>query len=333
MEFINIAPDSSPEQQRLWKRAAVGTNQADPFCCAPAWQLAFHEAFSPKRRLLVEGASNSVIAFAEKVFSPDNVYLTPIEVHWLFGCPLLGRYAVELFTDALACLEKEYRPFFPRILISGIRPGGILAARLLRTFGGEFRFFLQSRGVQCAASLAGGLDGFFSRRSANHRHKLKKQARRAAEAGVIFERVAPASPGEAAAAYARILAVELTSWKGMGRCGMAEPPSRLFYDVLLRRLSATRAVRIIFAKYEDRDIGFIFGGLAKNIYRGQQFSYADEWKDFSIGNLMQVEKIRWLCEEGVRRYDMGPLSGPRMGYKSHWTEKEIRMQSWILERK
>ncbi|GHU30893.1 hypothetical protein AGMMS50256_18540 [Betaproteobacteria bacterium] len=114
---------------------------------------------------------------------------------------------------------------------------------------------------------------------------------------------------------------------------MAEPPAKQFYDVMLKRLTAAKEARVIFARQEDKDIGFIFGGLAGRIYRGQQFSYDDAWKNFSIGNLMQVEQIKWLCEDGVARYDMGPLNGPCMDYKSHWTEKEFEHQIWILERK
>jgi CelD/BcsL family acetyltransferase involved in cellulose biosynthesis len=44
---------------------------------------------------------------------------------------------------------------------------------------------------------------------------------------------------------------------------------------------------------------------------------------------MQLEKIRWLCEEGVSRYDMGPL----MDYKRHWTEKKAVVETRVLMRK
>ena len=46
---------------------------------------------------------------------------------------------------------------------------------------------------------------------------------------------------------------------------------------------------------------------------------------------MQVETIRWLCEEGVQRYDMGPVDGPKMGYKTHWTEKAFPIRTWLIE--
>ena len=333
MQFVKANPAASLKRHAEWAKAATSTNQADPFCCAPTWQLSFHAAFSPMCRLLIEESAGAAIFFAEHAFSPEHVYLTPLEPHWSFGCPVLGRHGVELLSDAVEYCAERYAPFFPRIVISGIRPKGELARRLTRTFGGRFSFVLHSTGLQCAASLAGGLDGFLSRRSANHRGKLNKGARRAAEKGVYFERVAPSTFEESSKTYERMLAVERASWKGVNHCGMAEPPAERFYAILLSRLAIEKKARVIFARHEHEDIGFIFGGMAGKIYRGQQFSYKDEWKSLSIGNLMQVEKVRWLCEEGARRYDMGPLSGPRMQYKAHWTEKEISTQNWVLEKK
>ena len=322
----------SPECLSTWTQAATSGNQADPFCCSPAWQLSFHEAIRPARRLFVASSPGSVLALAEESTTSEQPILAPLESSWMFGCPLLGRDALELLAATLDTLGSLYaQP--PLLLISGIRPKRALARRLLYTFGSTLNFFLHSQGLQCAASLEGGVDGFLSRRSANHRHKLKKAARRAAEQGISFERVLPSSPAEAEATYARMIAVELTSWKGIGQCGMAEAPVKLFYDVLLHRLAASQLARVIFARHADKDIGFIFGGLAGSTYRGQQFSYHADWKDASLGNLMQLAQITWLCEEGVKRYDMGPLDGPRMEYKQHWTEQSFEIQTWLLEKK
>ena len=334
MKFEAVMPESELEHIRdVWAQAAISTRQADPFCSSPAWQLAFHEAFSPKRRLLVESSSGSVLCFAECVFSPSNIYLTPIEAHWFFGCPLLGRHSVDLLVKAMECITDEYAPFFPKILISGIRPGSALVNRLMQAFSDDFAIYAHSGGLQCAASLSGGIDGFLSRRSANFRNKLKKARKRASAKGVYFERVFPVSPEEASAIYARMIAVEETSWKGIHACGMAESPAKEFYAAMIRRLSQRADVRVIMARYEDEDIGFISGGLAGKIYRGQQFSYNDAWKEFSIGNIMQFEQLQWLCEEKAVRYDMGPIVGQAMGYKAHWTEKRIPFQCWRLEKK
>lgn len=332
-ELSKLSQDTGLSLLADWRRAALSSNQAEPFCCSPAWQLSFHEAFAPDRCIFVQSCANSVLAFAEMAPSPDRVILTPVEASWLFGNPLLGKDAVNMLDEAMGYFARIYAPHFPRIVISGIRPDGVLAGRLFRTFGSRFAFYLYGESVQCSASLAGGVDGFLSRRSANHRHKLAKASRRAGELGLSFERLAPSSAKEASAVYERMIAVELASWKGIGRCGMAESPAREFYDAMLQRLAETRESRIIFARHENRDIGFIFGGMAGNIYRGQQFSYDEAWKIFSIGNLMQLETIAWLCEDGVKRYDMGPLSGSRMEYKAHWTERTATIQTWILERK
>ena len=91
--------------------------------------------------------------------------------------------------------------------------------------------------------------------------------------------------------------------------------------------------RVIFARHEEKDIGFIFGGVARGIYRGQQFSYDTDWSRNSIGNTLQYEQITWLCEENILRYDMGPITGPRMEYKQHWTELVFPLESWILRHK
>lgn len=333
LDFKFYPPNSFPDHPTAWQKAAISTSQADPFCCTPAWQMAFHDAFSPKRRLLIVSHSNSVVALAEHVSPQGEAFLTPIEPHWFFGCPLLGKDAVKMLDSMIGDIEKLYAPTFPQIIISGIRPEGTLSQRLIQTFANRFDIYLHSSGIQCAASLAGGVDGYLSRRSGNHRKKLRKQHRRGFEQGVYFERVAPASYDEARRTYARMIGVELASWKGIGRCGMAETPAKEFYDSMLKRLAPAKGGRVIFAKHEDKDIGFIFGGMAGRIYRGQQFSYDEQWKKYSIGNLMQMEQIKWLCEESARRYDMGPLSGPKMEYKSHWTEKEFRHQTWILVRR
>ena len=122
---------------------------------------------------------------------------------------------------------------------------------------------------------------------------------------------------------------EEASWKGKGECGMTVMPSRFYYECMLRRLSVSGRARVIFARQGEHDIGYIFGSLADKVYRGQQFSYADDWKSFSIGNLLQLEQVKWLCEEHIERYDMGPM----MEYKKHWTEIVRPIRALVLRRR
>ena len=98
---------------------------------------------------------------------------------------------------------------------------------------------------------------------------------------------------------------------------------------MLKRLAVSGNGRVIFARHARGDIGFIFGGPAGTVYRRQQFSYADDWQAASIGNLLQLEQVRWLCEEGATRYDMGPFKG----YKRHWTENRTIIEIRVLKRK
>ena len=321
------------QPQSLWNRLAFRTRQQDPFCCSSTWQLSFHDAFSPKRRLLIRHSDDSLVAFAEKVLSSNNIYLTPIEPLWFFGNNVLGPHGLDLLTETLVDIKNYYAPVFPKIMISAIPPQGVVYNELRKRFSKDFALYRHSTDIQCAASLAGGLDGFQSRRSANHRRKLKKQVTRADAQGVTFERHIPASSTEVGDIYARMIAVELASWKGAGRCGMAEPRPKRFYDTMLRRLAASQGARVIFARHKDKDIGFIFGGMAEHAYRGQQFSYDDGWSGASIGNILQFEQIKWLCEEGAKRYDLGPLLGDRMDYKQHWAERKFHIETWMLERK
>jgi CelD/BcsL family acetyltransferase involved in cellulose biosynthesis len=250
--------------------------------------------------------------------------LEPVESHWLFGCPLLGVDAVELLDAFLGEFDEASRP--RAVLVSGILPGSRLRRRLAATFERRWQIFVLEPNHGLSASLDGGLDGFLSRRSGRLRRELRRQQRRAGEHGVTFERALPRTAAEVDAVYARVLDVERRSWKGIGRCGMAEPPSRAFYAAMLGRLAASGAGRVVFARRGDDDIGFVFGGVCGSVYRGQQFSYVEQWQGLSIGNLLQVEQVRWLGEEGVGRYDMGPV----MDYKRLWTEIETRGEVWLL---
>ena len=316
-------PDSS------WNRAANSTLQGDPFCCGTEWQLSYHQAFAPDRSLYLRETSDSLVALARAPQKIRPNLFTPVEAHWFFGCPLLGSAAVDLLDQAIQELAQripstELKASF---LISGIRPRGLLYRQLRQRFQQRFEFHKLIAETQCAASLSGGLDGFLSRRSSNHRRNLKKQSQRASRKGVYFERYNPRNPAQVDSIYNRMITVEKASWKGLDECGMAEQPARHYYHLMLRRLAVSGSARIIMARHGDSDIGFIFGGIAASIYRGQQFSFADDWKKSSIGNLLQLEQISWLCEEGISRYDMGPV----MGYKPHWTEKRLHIETWFLK--
>lgn len=335
-----IIPDSEEKRTLLtnelfpvWQKLALSTGQADPICCAPAWNLAFHQIFRPDSRIFYLRDLESLLLLCEIKNSLGITYLMPLEDSWLFGQPLLGSYAPELLNEAIGVFLRAYPERFPPILLSGIQPDNPANIKLFTFFCRRFNYHPYSQTILCSASLKGGLDGWLGRRSANHRAKLRKAWRKAKMAGITFERARPENPESVASLYKRILNVARVSWKGIEKCGMYESPSREFYECLLEHYALTRMGYIIFAKHEERDIGFIFGGATGSIYRGQQFSYNQEYASYSIGNLLQLEKIKWLCEMGFLRYDMGPISGKRMGYKEHWTEQTHTIVSIFLNPK
>jgi len=325
--------ESHPQFCTQWRQAALRTNQADPFCCTPCWQLSFHYAFSPHRRIFHVEQAGNVVALAEKVFSQNDIVLTPLEPHWSFGSPLLGPESEKILHELLPSIAKRYGNRMPRLLLSGVRSGGTRAGRITSRFKALFDISRHASGVQCAASLAGGFDGFLSRRSSGFRKNIKKEHVRAAGAGITYERLSPASREECAQIFDRMYAIELTSWKGINQCGMEQEPATTFYKMLLCSLAVTSDARVVIAQQNGADIGFIFGGLAGRVYRGQQLSYNDKWSRYAVGNQLQYEQIRWLCEEGARRYDMGPILGSRMEYKERWTEKKYPITALMLKAK
>lgn len=311
----------------IWNRAAARTEQGDPFSCRTEWQISIQQTFFPKRRLHLRASAAGFLALAERRYPDLGPTLEPIDSLWLFGSPLLGPGALDLLEDLLDERAIAGRP--ANLVISGVLPQQPLRLQILRSFQGRFEIFRARTTSVCSASLEGGLEGFLGRRSALFRKRLRQAGRRAADRGLCFERVRPGGRAESDAVFRRMLAVERTSWKGLADNGITEAGSTRFYRALARRLAVSGRSRVIFARDGERDVGFIFGGIAGEVYRGQQFSYAEDWQSASIGNLLQQEQIRWLEEDGITRYDMGPM----MDYKRHWTEQRIAMHVLLLRPK
>jgi CelD/BcsL family acetyltransferase involved in cellulose biosynthesis len=90
-----------------------------------------------------------------------------------------------------------------------------------------------------------------------------------------------------------------------------------FYRQMLRRLAARGAARVMFARRDGQDLGYILGGVLGEGYRGLQFGFAEEVAPLSLGNLLQVRQIEALCREGVRAYDLGA----EVAYKRRWGDR------------
>ena len=298
----------------FWDALAARSEAPDPSCCGPVWQVT---ALACSRRagapVFLRQSDDSQIAFALSA-SPSGLRFGPLEAHWGFGSPLLGPRASDLLFDLIDQLREAALPESITIDIPGLQPGGLHERWIAAAFPDRH---LLAQDPHAAASLHGGLDGWMSRRSPNFRRNLQRAQRAADGHGVGFERHAPLTAQQARAVYRRMLDMEMRSWKGPARQGLLALPE--FYAMLLAAYARRAAARVIIARASGEDIGFCFGGLSGGIYRGQQTSYVEAWRDVSLGVLMHRETARWLCDDGANLQHFGPAQ-PGMAYKSRFCE-------------
>ncbi len=305
------------------------TPQIDHFCSSSAWTLSAAEALMPAREPAVLCGEHGYFAAMSATHPNGMVYLEPLELSWGLACPLVGPDVEALVDEVAAALASRGDWMF--LVVPGVTADGPHRAALCRR---ELPWVVRPGAVTVrhVASLEGGLDGFLRRRSANFRRALHKSQRAAAAAGIEVEVAADgqARGGDAAAEalYARIMAVEEGSWKSLEGVGVAAGPMRAFYAAMLPRLLAAGRARVMFARHEGRDVGYILGAVFGDEYRGLQFSYRDEYSEYSIGSLCQLRQIEALCAEGVRLYDLGT----EMEYKARWAERRFATELQILVR-
>ena len=195
----------------------------------------------------------------------------------------------------------------------------------MKRFVDTERIGLGDKCVRRMASLAGGLDGFMTRRSARFRANLRRAERQGHQLGLVFERYTHDHDGSI---YERILDIERNSWKGRAGEGFDQEPSRSFYAEVITRLHQTGRLRVIFIRLDGQDVAFVFGGVFGDVYRGLQMSYRDTHSQFSLGNLGQLAMIRWMSEDGIETYDLGT----EMDYKLSWAESSFTTQMFVILR-
>jgi hypothetical protein len=255
--------------------------------------------------------------------------LEPLEADWLFASPLAprdGEGLVEEFFDSCRAEEKAW----DTLLLSGLVLGSPLFRDFVTRFASIYRVGILNETYRHVASLAGGEEGFLSRRSPRFRSGIRRAQRRARESGIRFEveRQFP-TPAARTALYERIQAVERRSWKGIEGHGITEPRMRGFYALMIERLGARDALRVVFAyRDEPEPIAYVFGGIRGSVFRGLQLAHDHRFAALSPGNLGQIEMIRHLESNGVRSYDMGC----QMDYKRRWAESGRSTVTLLVDR-
>lgn len=284
--------------------AAFRTPDIDPFCSSTSWILPCREAWAPGAVPRIFRAGEAFAAFLEYPGGGKGGgrIWTGFDTAWEFACPLVGR-AAEPFARACARWPADL------LLIPGIRRDSPLFADLVRRLDGRYSLRRGPAVGRRQASLEGGFDAFLARRGPKFRREALRARRRAAEAGV---RIEPSGPGS----FGRMLDVERRSWKGAEGEGLAIPRMAAFYRALVERLEPRGGIRALFARRDGQDLGYILGGVRDGIYRGFQFSFAEEGRRLGVGNLLQLAQVEMLCAEGVVLYDLGI----DLEYKRRWGE-------------
>jgi CelD/BcsL family acetyltransferase involved in cellulose biosynthesis len=297
----------------------------DRFCSRSSWILPFHRAFVPHRELYLYRRGDAFVALAGQRHARIGAYVEPLETMWQFACPLAGNGAVALLADVEKAIAAEHGEQHLTMVLSGIPLAAGLPRELVAALGPTHQLRVADTTTRFVASLAGGLDGWLARRSASFRRNLRAAARRAQEAGV---ELVPIDVPDAAAArriYPRILEIERTSWKARTGAGVDSGPMSEFYRDMLPRLASRAELRLLVARCEGRDIGYLHGGALGKQFRGLQMSFEDGYRHLSLGNLLQYAMIGALCEDGFESYDLGS----RPGYKERWSEEGLRTATLV----
>ena len=303
-------------------RAAASTPAVDAFCSSSAWVLPAQSAFSPSAQPFAAREGDAWAVLMRVPVRSGSWAAVPLEAGWGLAAPLLGPEPTQSAELLWLMCETTTEPL-QALFVSGIQRDGPHWDALLKRFGPTHRLGLGEACPRRAASLEGGYAGWLSRRSARFRANLRRAQRIGAAAGVTFERHAGGPPD---ALFDRIVDIEARSWKGQAGEGINDGAPRAFYRRMTRRLAARGALRVVFAQRDGVDLGYVFGGLLGDTYRGLQVSFDEAHRGASLGNLVQAEMIQWLCEDGLAIYDLGT----DMEYKVRWAEPGLDTVTLVL---
>jgi hypothetical protein len=326
MEKLSL--HSFHKELAAYDKAVGQTPYIDRFCSSSYWVLPAHHALNGEEPAYVWRAdsSNGYVALARGRHESVGNYLQPLEASWGLASPIVGsdvRSVAREFASEFLHSTHDWETLF----LTGIHKSSPQFVELVQNFRRRYFVGLGPSMTRMSARLDGGLDGFLERRSSKFRANLRNARRDAEDVGVTYEYHSELD-GKVDQIFDRIIDIERRSWKGKQDSGISSGRMRHFYERMTERLVEREALRVGFARADAEDIAYCFGGVFDFVYRGLQMSYDDEYSDLSIGNLLQVEMIRSLVEEGVETYDMGQA----MDYKSRWTDDEFTTVALVIRK-
>lgn len=309
-----VDPADTADWTTTWDALVADTDpqSIDRWCSSSPWATSAKSAFNHHGELVVACSDGAGFAMATVDGAPGGA-LVPLESVWLFGAPIVG-------SDPRAASSYAAEYFFSQrreqaIYLGGYREDSPWWEALIGSFGPYADLFGGEERSRCRASLDGGIDGYLSRRTRTFRRNLRQGERRASNAGIHVDIV---DTVDATLLLDRLHRIERNSWKGLDGSGIEGHDMATLYAHLLPLLSRQGSLRACVARdREGSDVGFIFGGVRGDTYRGLQISFVESARELGIGNLLQWHEIQRLAHEGLYTYDIGM----DMEYKRLWTEE------------
>lgn len=313
-------------ERHTYNLLVAETPDIDRFCSSTYWILPAYEALSHAGEVWVRGSrtNRGYVVLARGYHESIGHYLQPLEASWGLASPLVGTKPAAVAREfAFELGQKAHQ--WDTLFLTGLNQKSPQFKELVKRLRRRYFVGIGPSMTRQFASLSGGLEGFLSRRSSKFRSNLRRAREEAKQLEIDYQYLAEFD-GDPDEVFDRIMRVEKQSWKGEKNAGITRGSMRQFYRHMIRQLAEADALRVIFGRHEDRDIAYCFGGLFESGYRGLQMSYDTDYREYSPGNLLQVEMIEHLADEGIETYDMGQA----MDYKSRWTEKEFTTVALIV---
>ncbi len=310
-----MTPMEFAKDAASFDRLALETPDADAFCSSSHWILPAAARLMPLgRSFLFHGDSGYVATMVRDRGGLRAV--ESLEASWGLACPLVGPRPEALAAD-FAQVCRRHEDAWDVLFLTGIPARSKMFSSLIARLSARYALGLGPVTQRHVASLAGGLDGFLARRSANFRRGLQRALRRADRMGIELVACNVSTKAEASALYARILEVERRTWKGQSGTGIYEGPMRRFYAGMIKRLAVVGAQRAVIARHRDEDVAYLLGAAWGSTYRALQFGFDERLRGVGLGNVVQYHQLRAACESGaITHYDLG--TGGE--YKERWAE-------------
>lgn len=313
------------EHADAFDEEVAACNEIDQFCSSSFWVLPAAIELMPPRSAAITRGPDGWLAFMRGEHPGSGRYLEPLESSWGLACPLIGRDTsnlVKWFADVLERTRQQW----DLTLLAGVPTGSLLLMNLAHHLGKRFRVLRHAQSARHLASLVGGIEGFLGRRSGNFRRSLQRSQARARTEGIVFEHHQPHDVEQALGLFARVQAVESTSWKGRDEVGIATGAFGAFYRNMVPRLTRRQALHVLFARHDGKDVAFLLGGLFGDTFRGLQASFNEAYRTAGLGNLCQIEMLRRLPAD-VQFYDLGSAG---LDYKARWAERTVTSEVLVV---